>query len=177
MPSPLPPMSMQELLALPVAVDLRTAARALGITANRAYELVRTGAFPCPVKRYGREWRVSRASIFRELDLDPLMASGHGNAAGDTTAPAPAGQQHGPSRKAIRDDEPMTAVRDSGYMDVGPDALQLLEVPQVADLLGVSSRTVRRLVYSGKLSSVKIGKLLRISPEDLAAYIARLRGS
>ncbi len=72
----LEPMSMEELLALPTAVDLRTAARALGIPANRAYELVQLGKFPCPVKRYGREWRVSRASIFRELDLDPLTVAG-----------------------------------------------------------------------------------------------------
>jgi hypothetical protein len=72
---PLPPMTMDELLALPVAVDLKTAARALGIVPNRAYELVALGTFPCPVKRYGREWRVSRASIFRELDLDPAMTA------------------------------------------------------------------------------------------------------
>ena len=73
MSKPLEPMSMTDLLNLPVAVDLRTAARALGITANKAYELVRVGEFPCPARRYGREWRVSRASILRELDLDPLM--------------------------------------------------------------------------------------------------------
>ena len=75
MSKPLPPMTMAELLALPVAVDLRTAARALRITANQAYVLVRVGKFPVPVKRYGREWRVSRASIFRELDLDPAMVT------------------------------------------------------------------------------------------------------
>ncbi|MDE3076847.1 MAG: integrase [Chloroflexota bacterium] len=66
---------MTELLELPVAVDLRTAARALRMPANRAYELVKLDMFPCRVKRYGREWRVSRASIFRELDLDPAMVS------------------------------------------------------------------------------------------------------
>ena len=78
MSKPLPPMTMGELLQLPVAVDLRTAARALGITEGRAYELVRLGKFPVPVKRYGREWRVSRASIFRELDLDPAMVAAPG---------------------------------------------------------------------------------------------------
>lgn len=75
MSKPLEPMEMKELLALPVAVDLRTAARALGITANTAYAMVGNDTFPCPVRRYGREWRVSRASIFRELDLDPLMVA------------------------------------------------------------------------------------------------------
>jgi excisionase family DNA binding protein len=169
MPSPLPRMGMEELLALPVAVDLPTAARALGITANRAYELVRNGTFPCPVKRYGREWRVSRASIFRELDLDPLMVSGHGNPVGDDIAPALAAR--------ALDSEPTAAVSESGYIDVGPDTLQLLAIPQVADLLGVSSKTVQRLVSSGELPSVRIGTRVRIAPEDLAAYIARLRGA
>lgn len=70
----LEPMSMVELLQLPVSVDLRTAARALGIASSgKAYEMVRLSQFPVPVRRYGREWRVSRASILRELDLDPLM--------------------------------------------------------------------------------------------------------
>ena len=71
----LEPMMLDELLQLPVSVDLRTAARALGITANKAYELAGKGQFPCPLRRDGRNWRVSRASIFRELDLDPAMAA------------------------------------------------------------------------------------------------------
>lgn len=166
-------MSMSELLALPVAVDLRTAARALGITANRAYELVRTGAFPCPVKRYGREWRVSRASIFRELDLDPLVVSRRGDAVGSNTAPA-SGRRLDNTIRAHPDSLAAT-VSNAGYTDVGLDALDLLTVPQVADLLGVSPRTVRRLIYSAELKSVKIGTAVRVAPEDLAAYIAGLR--
>jgi hypothetical protein len=73
---PLEPMTMDELLALPVAVDLRTAGRALGITANRCYELVAQDKFPVPVRRDGRKWVVARASIFRALDLDPMAVSG-----------------------------------------------------------------------------------------------------
>ena len=61
-------------------------------------------------------------------------------------------------------------------MDVGLETLRLLTVPQVAELLGVSSKTVKRLIYSGQLESVKVGVLVRIAPEDLAAYIDRLRG-
>jgi hypothetical protein len=68
-------MTMRELLDLPVAVDLRTAARALRITANQAYALVAADKFPVPVKRYGREWRVARADILRELGLDPAMTA------------------------------------------------------------------------------------------------------
>lgn len=70
---------------------------------------------------------------------------------------------------------------DSGYIDVGLDALRLLTVPQAADLLGVSSKTVRRLIYAERkqpgtgLKSVHVGSSVRIVPEDLAAYIAELR--
>jgi excisionase family DNA binding protein len=66
-------------------------------------------------------------------------------------------------------------VSDPGYTDVGLDALRLLKVPQVATILGVSDKTVWRLVASGELPSVKIGQARRVVPEDLAAYIARLR--
>ncbi|MGH3222559.1 MAG: helix-turn-helix domain-containing protein [Streptosporangiaceae bacterium] len=80
-----------------------------------------------------------------------------------------------------KDEEPpqyraASVVNDPGCIDVGLDSLRLLTVPQVADLLSVSSKTVRRLISSGELKSVRIGTAVRIAPEDLAAYIAALRG-
>lgn len=48
---------------------------------------------------------------------------------------------------------------------------QLLTLQQVADRLQVSMSTVRRLVDAGKLKAVRIGRNLRVRPEDLAAYI------
>lgn len=48
---------------------------------------------------------------------------------------------------------------------------QLLTLQQVADRLQVSMSTVRRLVDAGKLKTVRIGRNLRVRPEDLAAYI------
>jgi excisionase family DNA binding protein len=48
---------------------------------------------------------------------------------------------------------------------------QLLTLQQVADRLQVSMSTVRRLVDSGKLKAVRIGRNLRVRPEDLAVYI------
>jgi excisionase family DNA binding protein len=48
---------------------------------------------------------------------------------------------------------------------------QLLTLQQVAERLQVSMSTVRRLVDAGKLRSVRIGRNLRVRPEDLAAYI------
>jgi hypothetical protein len=54
-------MTRAELLALPVAVDLVTAARALGIGRTRAFELARRDAFPVPVLRVGVTYRVPTA--------------------------------------------------------------------------------------------------------------------
>lgn len=48
---------------------------------------------------------------------------------------------------------------------------QLLTLQQVADRLQVSMSTVRRLVSAGKLKTVRIGRNLRVRPEDLAGYI------
>jgi excisionase family DNA binding protein len=66
-------------------------------------------------------------------------------------------------------------VSESSYLDVGIESLGLLKVPQVAEYLGVSERTVRRLISSGQLKSVKVGRAVRIVPEDLAAYVESLR--
>jgi len=60
-------------------------------------------------------------------------------------------------------------------LEVGAEALELLTPKTVAGLLKVSEKTVRRLCYAGELGSVKVGKLLRIAPEDVAVYKAKLR--
>jgi len=64
-------MSREELLALPAAVNLVTAARALGIGRTRAFELARRGAFPVPVLRVGVTYRVPTAPLLRILGLPP----------------------------------------------------------------------------------------------------------
>lgn len=56
-------MTEDEVRALPVAVDLPTAARALGLGRTAAYELVRSGAWPTPVPRLGRLIKVPRAPL------------------------------------------------------------------------------------------------------------------
>ena len=48
---------------------------------------------------------------------------------------------------------------------------QLLTLQQVADRLQVSTSTVRRLVAAGRLKAVRIGRNLRVRPEDLSKYI------
>lgn len=65
-------MEIQELLALPVAVDVPTAGRVLGLSKNTAYRQVRDGTFPLPVIRAGRQYRVPRAAILAALGVtDP----------------------------------------------------------------------------------------------------------
>lgn len=50
----------------------------------------------------------------------------------------------------------------------------LRTVREVADVLRVDPRTVRRLVAAGELAGVRVGpKSLRISPESLAAFLER----
>lgn len=59
--------------------------------------------------------------------------------------------------------------------DVGPEALDLLTVQEVADRLRCSAKTVWRLVHDGEIESVKVGTLRRIAPEAIIAYKERLR--
>ncbi|MFB6607963.1 helix-turn-helix domain-containing protein [Streptomyces noursei] len=55
---------------LPVAVDLRTAARALGIASTTAYRLIREDEFPCPVLRVGRKYRIPTTELMRALGIE-----------------------------------------------------------------------------------------------------------
>ena len=62
--------SMEEVGALGVTTDLVTAGEILGMGRTKAYELVRAGAFPVPVARYGRRYVVAVAPILRVLGVD-----------------------------------------------------------------------------------------------------------
>jgi hypothetical protein len=64
-------MSMDELFALPVSVDIVTAGRAFGLGRTKAHELARAGDFPCRIMRLGNRYRASRSAIFEALDMDP----------------------------------------------------------------------------------------------------------
>lgn len=57
----------------------------------------------------------------------------------------------------------------------GPRRL-VLSTPEVADALGCSVPTVKNLIRSGALQSVKIGSLRRVRFSDLEAYVAQLDG-
>ncbi|WP_446218801.1 DNA-binding protein [Micromonospora sp. IBHARD004] len=63
-------MTREELLALPVSVDIVTAGEAFGMGRTLAYELAKRGEFPVRVLRLGNRYRVARADLLRELGED-----------------------------------------------------------------------------------------------------------
>jgi excisionase family DNA binding protein len=54
---------------------------------------------------------------------------------------------------------------------------RFLSVTIVATHLGVSTKTVRRLVKDGQLPSHRVGRQIRISEPDLALFITRSRSA
>ena len=53
--------------------------------------------------------------------------------------------------------------KDNGYMSL----------EEVADMLGVTYQLIYRLVRSGDLPAVRLGKLYRVSQDDLNSYLER----
>lgn len=64
-------LTRSELLALPAAVDIETAARAFGLGRTTAYALAKAGDFPCQVIRAGRSYRAVTADLLRVLHIAP----------------------------------------------------------------------------------------------------------
>lgn len=65
--------TVEQVLALPVTVDLMTTARVLAISRTTAYELVRTGRFPVRLYRVGTRYRCLRSTLLEYLGIaDPL---------------------------------------------------------------------------------------------------------
>ena len=69
-------LTLAEIADLPAVTDLLTAGRALGLGRTKAYELARSGHFPCPVIRVGRTWLVPVAGLLAILGLPVPGASG-----------------------------------------------------------------------------------------------------
>ncbi|MCE7080109.1 integrase [Streptomyces sp. ST2-7A] len=63
-------MSREELLKLPVAIDLDTANRALAIGRSTGYALAKHGEYPVKVIRLGNAYRVITSDLLRLLDID-----------------------------------------------------------------------------------------------------------
>jgi excisionase family DNA binding protein len=88
-------MTEQEVLELPVTIDLLTSARALGISRSEAYILARSGRFPVPTYRVGNRYRIRRSDLLTFLRItDPasgptspaMAAPGSAVRAGETDA-------------------------------------------------------------------------------------------
>lgn len=62
-------------------------------------------------------------------------------------------------------------------VDVGDEALDLLTVKEVAERLRLAVVTIRRLISSGDLEGVHVGSSVRVAPEAVAEYKARLRAA
>lgn len=65
-------MSMDEVLALPATVNVVTAARALGIGHNKAYDLLKAGQFPVRTLTMGGTVRVPTAALWEALGVGSL---------------------------------------------------------------------------------------------------------
>ena len=68
-------MTRDELLALPVSVDLVTAGRAFCLGRTKSFELAKAGQFPCRVLSIGgdgsaKKYRVPRSAILEALGVD-----------------------------------------------------------------------------------------------------------
>ena len=57
-------------------------------------------------------------------------------------------------------------------MGHGLSKARFLTVQEVADLMRVSSMTVYRLIKSGELSAVRVGRSFRVAETDVDAYLA-----
>lgn len=60
-------------------------------------------------------------------------------------------------------------------MRPSPKLSQMLTLQQVADVLSVHPRTVRRRIKDGALHAHVMGGVIRVSEEDLEIYLAHAR--
>lgn len=72
-------LTRSELLALPAAIDVETAARAFGIGRTTAYALAKADDFPCKVLRAGKAYRVITEDMLRVLHITPENSDGPGS--------------------------------------------------------------------------------------------------
>ncbi len=57
-----------------------------------------------------------------------------------------------------------------------PQLRLLVSVPEAAAALGITHRSVRGLVYAGKLRSLKVGARRLIAVDELEGFVRSLRG-
>ncbi|MFC4035769.1 hypothetical protein ACFO3J_30500 [Streptomyces polygonati] len=80
-------LTSDELLTLPVVIDLDTANRALMIGRSTGYGLAKQGAYPVKVLRLGNAYRVVTADLLKLLGLERRTS--------DASREASGGERHG----------------------------------------------------------------------------------
>nr|BFD91005.1 hypothetical protein KitaXyl93_23650 [Kitasatospora sp. Xyl93] len=68
-------MTLEQVLGLPVTINVVTAAKALGVGPNTAYAAIRDETFPLDMISVGGSKRVLTASLWRHLQIDGLVAA------------------------------------------------------------------------------------------------------
>jgi excisionase family DNA binding protein len=64
------PLTFAEVFGLPLAVNLKTAARAFGVSIGTAYRMVHENRFPCEVIRVGSRYRVPTIALMTALGIE-----------------------------------------------------------------------------------------------------------
>jgi excisionase family DNA binding protein len=67
---------------------------------------------------------------------------------------------------------PLSNPSDAEHIQTMP-VLQLMTAVEVAGVLRISVRTVRRMIASGQLPAIAIGRSIRIDPRAVSALIER----
>jgi excisionase family DNA binding protein len=69
------------------------------------------------------------------------------------------------------------AAHTPGTASRGRPVTQLRTIAETAELLNTSTRTVRRFIASGALPVHRLGRSVRISDADIAAFLAATRSA
>ena len=80
-------------------------------------------------------------------------------------------------RPRINRDPEGRAPRESRHRHHGDDRLKFFKIAEVAELLSVSTRTVRRWIDDGLLIAHRIRGVVLIAENDLRAFLALHRDS
>jgi excisionase family DNA binding protein len=75
------------------------------------------------------------------------------------------------ARQTRGQSQTLTPISTERRLSVSLVLPKLLTVPEVASVLNLSCRQVRRMIADGRLPVLRIGRVVRISPEVLTALI------
>ncbi|MCE0764819.1 hypothetical protein LWC35_18180 [Pseudonocardia kujensis] len=114
------PMTMEELLALPPAIDIPTAGKAIGVSRGRAYQMVKNDEWPfddIPVLKIGKRFKIPTAALLKYLGVQPH--NGH-----TTAATSDGGSSNTSAMRRPIDPERWYRLRPSGEVVIGAEILR-----------------------------------------------------